>query len=125
MTPENRIRDAICKWLNLHYHAIVFIHDSVGIYDPKIKRFRRNMNRFRVKGVSDLIGIWNGKPLAIEVKAGRNKATPEQLSFLELWRAKGGIGILAYSLEDVMKALKGSDVKQGSAQANGETRSTN
>jgi hypothetical protein len=104
MTPEGRIRNLIMSWLRTQ-KALAFIHDSVGIYDPKIKQFRRNLSPYRLKGVSDILGIWKGKFLAIEVKSPGKKPTPEQKEFLGLVSDFGGIGILAYSLDDVIHTL--------------------
>lgn len=58
------------------------------------------------KGTADIIaGIPKGGQLiyvAIEVKHGKNKLTFEQAAFLESVRSLGGIGIVAYSVDDVM-----------------------
>jgi penicillin-binding protein-related factor A (putative recombinase) len=125
VTPENRIRNAICSWLTL-YRCFCFIHDSVGIYDTKLKKFRANKNRFRIKGVSDILGIWEGKFLAIEVKAGKNRLTQEQKVFLDRVNQEGGIGLVARSIADVEQILKPKQASkkgsrtddQGSQQSN-------
>lgn len=58
------------------------------------------------KGCSDIVGIWEGKFLAIEVKVGKKyKPTKEQLDFLYEVNRREGIGILAYSLDDVLDVL--------------------
>jgi hypothetical protein len=53
-------------------------------------------------GGSDLIG-WtkDGKFLAVEVKVGIRKLTPEQDNFLKAVIGAGGIGVCARSLKDV------------------------
>lgn len=43
--------------------------------------------------------------LWIEVKAGRNKPTPAQLAWHEAERAAGGVVVVAYSVEDVLRVL--------------------
>ena len=60
-------------------------------------------------GIADILGIYQGKMLAIECKAPRGKLSPHQERFLEIIREQGGIGILAYSVEDVIKGLKIQD----------------
>lgn len=57
-------------------------------------------------GGSDLIG-WtaDGRFLAIEVKAGRTVTTSQQIRFVEAVAKAGGVGIIARSVEDVMRAL--------------------
>ena len=65
-----------------------------------------NVIKGAAKGTADIIaGIpKNGQLLyaAIEVKHGKNKLTFEQAAFLENVRSLGGIGIVAYDVDDVM-----------------------
>lgn len=57
-------------------------------------------------GVADILGIFKGRPLAIEVKYGKGKTTPSQDSFLDRFRKEGGIAFVAYSIDDVIKELR-------------------
>ncbi len=57
------------------------------------------------KGVADILGIYRGKPLAIEVKAPGKKLSKDQEFFMECWKLEGGIAITANSAWDVIKAL--------------------
>jgi hypothetical protein len=57
------------------------------------------------KGVSDIIGCYNGRFLAIEVKAGSNLSAEQAIFLGELIQA-GGIAIVARSLEDVIEGLR-------------------
>jgi penicillin-binding protein-related factor A (putative recombinase) len=89
--------------------------DSVGIYDQARGVYRSNKNK--LKGVSDIIGIFKGRPLAIEVKVDtlkdhkgttlRNKGYPtkEQKEFLQKFSDEGGIAFIARSVEDVEEQL--------------------
>ena len=90
-------------------NALIFVHDSVGIYDPVKNVYRTNRSPYRRKGVADILGIWNSKPLAIESKIRPRKPTKEQEQFLKEWNEAGGIGFVAYSLSDVIEML-GSQV---------------
>ncbi len=56
-------------------------------------------------GIADILGIYQGKMLAIEIKAPRGKLSFHQERFLQIIREQGGIAILAYSVEDVIKGL--------------------
>ena len=104
MTQETALRRQICAWLSLK-NALIFVHDSVGIFDPVKKTFRTNKDPFRRKGVSDILGIWQGRFLAIECKIKGKYPTKEQKEFLKDVVDQGGIGILAYKLEDVQNVL--------------------
>jgi len=58
------------------------------------------------KGVPDILACINGTFYGIEVKIGRNRASPLQLANLRQIKEAGGIGILAYSVKDVTMAIK-------------------
>lgn len=111
MTPESMIRNSICSWLKIK-KCFCFVHDSVGIYDPIKKTFRVNKNPHRIKGVSDILGIWRGKFLAIEVKVPGKYPTPEQKRFLEQVNREGGIGFVARSITDVEFQLGEHELSQ-------------
>ena len=57
------------------------------------------------KGVSDIVGIYKGKFLAIEVKTEKGKLNDHQSKFLILVKQNGGIAIVARSVHDVFKGL--------------------
>ncbi len=57
------------------------------------------------RGVSDLLVCYQGRFLAIEVKRPGGKVSPEQERFLERVRAAGGIGLVAYGIDDVIDGL--------------------
>ena len=60
----------------------------------------------RPKGVADIIGILDGRFLAIEVKRPGAKLTEDQAIFLQKVRNNGGIGIVARDVSDVMGLMK-------------------
>lgn len=83
-------------------------NDSVGIFDPKNKIYRKNMNRNRFNGVSDILGILpDGRFLAIEVKKEGGKPTPDQIKFIAKILARGGVAFVADSVEEVERRLFG------------------
>ena len=57
------------------------------------------------KGVADLLGIWKGKPLAIEVKVPGKDASEEQKLFLARHAQHGGISFVAHSVDEVREEL--------------------
>jgi penicillin-binding protein-related factor A (putative recombinase) len=58
------------------------------------------------KGVSDIIGCWNGRFLAIEVKTPAGRVTDDQRKFLGRIRNHGGIAfVVARSVDDVIDGL--------------------
>ena len=56
-------------------------------------------------GTPDLLGVWNGRALAIEVKNAKGKQRPEQIAFQKAWEARGGLYILARSVDDVTQRI--------------------
>lgn len=56
-------------------------------------------------GIADILGIYNGKMFAVEVKAPKGRLSPQQERFLNIIREQGGIAILAYSVDDVIRGL--------------------
>lgn len=103
--PEAKIKKEILGWLTSQRNCFVWQNDSVGIYDPIKKTFRRKTSSFCIRGVSDILGIWNGRPLAIEVKSLAGKVSDYQKDFLEKFVLNGGIGFIARSLSDVVEKL--------------------
>ena len=57
------------------------------------------------KGVPDILGIWRGRPLAVEVKKSDGVVSKEQIEFIEEFKSQGGIAFVARGVEDVLKAL--------------------
>lgn len=96
---EQEIQKSIIDYLRLKKY-VVFKHHSTGF---AIREGRFNAFRYGEKGISDIIACSpKGTFVAIEVKRPGKKATPEQLEFLEQIRNRGGIGILAFSLDDIV-----------------------
>ena len=57
------------------------------------------------KGIADILGIYKGQFLAIEVKRPGYKPTVDQQAFLDRVNEAGGIGFVAWFPEDVVKRL--------------------
>ena len=83
-----------------------------------IMMFRINVGKFRPldggprviqsapEGTPDLLGvIYPGKAFAIEVKTDKGKQRTAQVAWQHAWEKRGGIYILARSVEDVYKGL--------------------
>ena len=66
---------------------------STGIFDPKSQAYRTAPK----KGVSDILAVLppNGRLLAIEVKIGKDRTSPEQVGFLKNIQHVGGLTFIA------------------------------
>lgn len=52
------------------------------------------------KGAADLIGMWAGRFVALELKTDKGKQTDEQRKFQALVTARGGVYAVVRSVED-------------------------
>lgn len=68
---------------------------STGIYDAQRGGYRTAPKT----GVSDVLGLLNGRLVAVEVKVGKDRLRPEQIGFIENVRHYGGIAIIAKTPE--------------------------
>lgn len=79
------------KFIPIKFNNVGIFIKSTGSYIPP-----------RNKGISDILACSpTGTFWAIEVKAGYNKPSPEQVAFIETIRKNKGIAFVAYSLQDV------------------------
>ena len=62
--------------------------------------------QFSEPGIADLIGIYKGRYLAIEVKVPGRKPSDRQQAFLDRVNHEGGLAFVATGVEDVMEKLK-------------------
>jgi len=99
---EADIQRTILDYLNLKGHFVVRIN-TMGVAKWGRGGSFAGFRPSPMKGVSDILGISStGKFIAIEVKSAKGKASPEQIDFLDKVRARGGIAIVARSLDDVI-----------------------
>ncbi|HNR14835.1 MAG TPA: VRR-NUC domain-containing protein [Thermodesulfobacteriota bacterium] len=59
-----------------------------------------------MKGVADIIGIYRGRFLAIEVKKPGEKPTRDQEIFLTRVNHEGGFAFVAHSVDDVIRVIQ-------------------
>lgn len=57
------------------------------------------------KGIPDILGIWQGRMLGIEVKRPSGKVSPEQEAFMLRINEAGGLAFVAHSVKDVIENL--------------------
>lgn len=67
---------------------------SVGVFDSKRAMFRASAK----KGVSDILAVFKGQLIAIEIKIGKDRLSPEQEGFLLNVSAAGGNTFIASDL---------------------------
>ena len=99
--PERLIQNAIIEYLLLKGH-FVWRNVNRGWQLPS-----GQWKPSTVQGVPDVIGVEKstGRFIGIEVKAKGGKLTSAQQNFIDLINKKGGLAIVAYSIDEVMKIL--------------------
>lgn len=112
---EKDLENHILDFLNLLPNCFVFKVQTTGFFDTKRRVFRKNLSKHIIKGTSDIVGVINGRMIAIEVKSKQGmvrflrspgEREKNQRAFLDKVIACGGIGICAASLEEVLMQMK-------------------
>ena len=100
---ESEIQKSIIDLLKSK-RFVVFKHRSVGIWKRETESYIPLSAG--EKGISDIIACSpKGIFWAIEVKKPGGRVSADQIAFLNRVRANNGIGILAYSIDDVIERL--------------------
>lgn len=103
-TSANDLTSAIITYLSLH-GWMVWRQNNVAVYDKQIGQYRAFTG---MRGLPDIIGFnkKTGVFIAVEVKAGDDQLSPDQINFLHALNKSGGLGIVARSLDDVIKIIE-------------------
>jgi len=90
-TLTNQIIDRVYRSGGYAWRA-----SSIGVYDAKIASFRASAK----KGVADVLAVLPpaGRLVAIEIKIGKDRLSPEQTGFLENVTHAGGLSFVAHDL---------------------------
>lgn len=104
---ESDIQKAILRYLELLPNGFFWRNNSTGIYDPVKGIYRKARSKYAINGVSDILGVYKGRFVAIEVKRDEScELTEEQERFLFQVNLNGGLGFKAWSVEEVKLQLK-------------------
>lgn len=98
MTNETAILQE-CRLAASEVGAIVWRNNTGALKDRSGRLIRYGL----CTGSSDLIGMFQGRFLAIEIKKPKKNPTPEQHNFMTVVNNNGGIAFVARSPEDVLK----------------------
>ncbi len=97
---EKQIENMILNWLSWK-DIYAWKVKTTGTWNEKRKRFLKPSPLYRT-GIADILGILpDGKLLAIEVKSAKGRLQENQKIFLREIRDRGGVAMVARSLEDV------------------------
>ena len=103
---EKDIENIILEYL-MYQNIFAWKNNTVGIYDKGKGVYRKNMNKYVINGVADVLGLLpDGRMLAIEVKTPKGRVSPSQQKFLDRVNKSGGVAFVARDLIDVVNKLK-------------------
>lgn len=102
---EHEIQGAIIDLIRARGGVVTRVNSGSAVVKSKSDRCYRV--QLADKGTSDIIALYRGVYLAIEVKAASGKPSSEQIAFLESVAEAGGVGVVAYDSEFVNHILDG------------------
>jgi hypothetical protein len=102
MTPENKVKAEVLKYLTLR--QIYCWSNPSGAVRIRPGKFMT----FGKRGSADIIGLLppDGKFLAIETKAPDGRLSPEQKEFLEAVKQQGGMAVVVRGWKELDQALR-------------------
>ena len=97
----NHLTEEVIRFLQLS-GFVAWRQNNVSVFDKKKNRYRKFIG---MRGLPDIIGFYSGTGVwvAIEIKAGNDKPSKEQLAFQKILSDAGGFACIARSLDDVVK----------------------
>ena len=73
-SPANALTDAVIKYIKLN-GGIAYRINNMGVWDAKLGKFRTSGTK---KGIPDIIGIYKGNFISIEIKIGSDRQSEDQ-----------------------------------------------
>jgi hypothetical protein len=97
---EKDVEASICQWLRVK-GFFFWKQTQSGYFDSARKCFRKHASPYVKAGVPDIIVIYKGRFIGIEVKSKSGKQSIGQLDFERDVLLSDGIYFIARSIEDV------------------------
>lgn len=104
---EKQIENEILAYLNILPNCFAWKNNSVGVFDPIKKVYRKAKGKYNINGVSDIIAVINGLALFIEVKTPSTikRVSEDQKWFIEQVREVGAHAFVACSVAEVAREI--------------------
>lgn len=109
---EQDIVRGILDYLNLRKITHAHVRNTGSIIQRGGKTFFGKA-RHSQPGVADILGVYRGIAIAIEVKSLVGRLRPDQEQWLMSWSKNGGAYCVARSIENVEQFLSSLEVKNG------------
>jgi len=104
--PETVLRSHIFSFLSSCSEFTGFVVVNAATYDPSRKIYRKKTGVGHRLGVSDIIGLWNGTFIAIEVKTQTGRISEHQEFFMKDVVAHGGLAFVVRSVDEVVDLVR-------------------
>lgn len=102
---EHEIQSSILERLNFLKNAF-FWRENSGLVRIPGANGKDRMFRAGISGIADIMGIWNGTPIAIEVKRPGKKPTPNQIAFKVRYEMCGGVYVVCTDAAEVVRQIE-------------------
>lgn len=89
-------------------NGLFFSVNNGGQFDAARGIFRKP-GKWYVRGVADVIGVYRGIPVAMELKSQKGKPSEHQDDFLRRFAAAGGVCGIVRSISDALQILRAAD----------------
>lgn len=96
----NRITANIIRAINMQPGCVAYRINNVGVWDEAKQVYRKGNTQ---KGIFDISAVIRGRAVWVEVKAGRDKMSHDQLIFKQEVERAGGLAFVAYSTDEFLK----------------------
>lgn len=102
-TKESQLQDQIRLALGA-VPGLCLWRNNIGLAEIRGYRVRFGVGG---PGGADLIGIYKGRFVSVEIKTATNKQTAEQLTFQQLVERLGGIYVILRSVDEAQRWVGG------------------
>lgn len=98
---EIEIQSTVCEYLQRKKHFFSRIN-NIPVFDQKRKVYRA-LPKYTRKGFPDILVLWQGFPVFLEIKAPKGRQSPEQKEFQADCEKQGIEYHLIKDLKDVQE----------------------
>lgn len=103
--PEAVIQGHVFHYLSGCREFFGFCINNGGTWDPR-GFYRAHKGVGYVRGVSDIVGLWRGQGIALEIKTEKGRLTEDQKKFQQDYIRAGGLAFTVRSVSDVVALVE-------------------
>jgi hypothetical protein len=104
LTEEDRLHIGLLDYIRLQYPKALVHHSANEGKRSPFERYKIKKLGLK-KGFPDLIIIYNGRNLALELKTEKGKPSEDQEAWINGLQAHGWTGYIAYGFDEAKQAI--------------------